>query len=53
MNGDNLFYTEISWLADRGISRGWDDRTYRTGQAITRDAMAAFLYRYHRIYGKK
>ena len=46
-------YTEISWLADRGISRGWDDRTYRPGQAITRDAMAAFLYRYHRIYGKK
>ena len=53
VNGDNLFYTEISWLADRGISRGWDDRTYRPGQAITRDAMAAFLYRYHRIYGKK
>ena len=52
VNGDNLFYTEISWLADRGISRGWDDRTYRPGQAITRDAMAAFLYRYHRIYGK-
>ena len=53
VNGDNLVYTEISWLADRGISRGWDDRTYRPGQAITRDAMAAFLYRYHRIYGKK
>ncbi|WP_322785922.1 S-layer homology domain-containing protein [Rothia nasimurium] len=25
----NLFYEEISWLAQRGISRGWSDGTFR------------------------
>lgn len=50
---NDTFYTEIAWMAHKGISRGWDDGTYRPLDAIHRDAMAAFLYRYHRIYGKK
>lgn len=45
----NQFYTEISWLADRGISTGWVEangtRTYRPLNPVARDAMAAFLYR--------
>ncbi len=40
------FFAEIAWLADTGISTGWPDRTYRPGQPIARDAMAAFLYRF-------
>ncbi len=44
------FRTEILWLAERGISTGWDvgggRREYRPTQPINRDAMAAFLYRY-------
>ncbi|MCT9625635.1 S8 family peptidase [Pseudarthrobacter equi] len=43
------FYTEMAWLAERGISTGWDEgngvRSYRPLQPINRDAMAAFLYR--------
>lgn len=43
------FYKEMAWLADRGISTGWVEangsRTYRPLQSISRDAMAAFLYR--------
>jgi hypothetical protein len=43
------FYSEISWLADRGISTGWVEgdgsRTYRPLSPVARDAMAAFLYR--------
>ncbi|MGO4192206.1 peroxidase family protein [Arthrobacter sp. YAF17] len=43
------FYKEMAWLADQKISTGWDEGdgtfTYRPGQAIERDAMAAFLYR--------
>jgi hypothetical protein len=45
----NQFYREISWLADQGISTGWSTpsgREYRPLQSITRDAMAAFLYRF-------
>ncbi len=44
------FYKEISWLAEEGISRGWSDsdgvRTFRPSADVTRDHMAAFLYRY-------
>lgn len=43
------FYSEISWLAARGISTGWleadGSRTYRPLNSVARDAMAAFLYR--------
>ncbi|MGW9402542.1 GH25 family lysozyme [Arthrobacter sp. NPDC055585] len=45
---DHLFYKEISWLAATGISTGWTDSTFRPGQPIARDAMAAFLYRFDR-----
>jgi serine protease len=43
------FYKEMAWLAERKISTGWTEadgsRTYRALQPISRDAMAAFLYR--------
>ncbi|MFD1847298.1 PKD domain-containing protein, partial [Arthrobacter flavus] len=35
----------INWLADRGLTSGYDDGTYRPLASINRDAMAAFLYR--------
>ena len=44
------FYKEITWLASRGISTGWDvgkgKKEFRPLAPIARDAMAAFLYRY-------
>ena len=47
---DSQFYTEISWLADAGISTGWvmedGTRQFRGLDSVARDAMAAFLYRY-------
>ncbi|VXC67492.1 exported hypothetical protein [Arthrobacter sp. 9V] len=46
---DSQFYTEITWLAENGISTGWlqPDGTsmFRPLQSINRDAMAAFMYR--------
>ena len=39
------FHTEITWLAQEGISTGYADNTFRPHHAITRDAMAAFMYR--------
>lgn len=43
------FYREMTWLASKGITTGWDQRTalphYRPVTPINRDAMAAFLYR--------
>ncbi|WP_084039253.1 carbohydrate binding domain-containing protein [Demequina sp. NBRC 110053] len=43
------FYTEITWLADTGITQGYDSPRgleFRPFNETTRDAMAAFLYRY-------
>lgn len=44
------FAAEISWLANSGVTTGWTEpdgsRTFRPFQPVTRDAMAAFLYRY-------
>lgn len=44
------FYKEITWLASKGISTGWDlgagKREYRPMSPIARDAMAAFLFRF-------
>ncbi|MPM48605.1 hypothetical protein SDC9_95331 [bioreactor metagenome] len=47
---DSQFYKEISWLAEMGISTGWDmgdgTKQFRPLESVARDAMAAFLYRY-------
>ncbi|RKQ35002.1 S8 family serine peptidase [Kocuria tytonis] len=42
---DHVFYSEISWLAGKGITKGWPDGTFRPNQSVNRDQMAAFLYR--------
>ncbi len=42
------FQDEIQWLADKGISTGWEangSRTYQPLSPVNRDAMAAFMYR--------
>ena len=39
------FHDEIAELADSGITTGFGDGTFRPGQALTRQAMAAFLVR--------
>ncbi|WP_394215516.1 S-layer homology domain-containing protein [Brachybacterium vulturis] len=41
----SIFYEEITWAEDVGITTGWPDGTYRPLQPIKRDAMAAFVYR--------
>ncbi|MCX6497777.1 MAG: S-layer homology domain-containing protein [Arthrobacter sp.] len=43
----NQFYNEIRWLASTGITTGYPDKTFRPGDPVNRDAMAAFLYRYN------
>ena len=42
------FYKEITWLASKGISTGWDvpgGKEFRPVSPVNRDAMAAFMYR--------
>ena len=39
------FYTEITWMADSTISTGYPDGTFHPTANVTRQAMAAFMYR--------
>ncbi len=42
---NHVFYREIVWMNQSGISQGWPDGTYRPDAATERGPMAAFLYR--------
>jgi DNA-binding beta-propeller fold protein YncE len=39
------FCGEIAWLVDQGITTGYDDETFKPSNPVTRQSMAAFLYR--------
>jgi glucose/arabinose dehydrogenase len=40
------FFTEIEWLASEGITTGFADGTFRSTAPTSRQAMAAYLYRF-------
>ena len=40
------FFTEVEWLASTRITTGWPDHTFRPGNQVERQAMAAFLMRF-------
>ncbi len=48
---DAPFYKEIAWLVSEGITTGYDDGTFRPRSQISREAMAAFLYRFEEVRG--
>jgi uncharacterized protein YkwD len=39
------FQEAIGWMKDHGISTGYTDGTYRPAESVSREAMAAFVYR--------
>jgi hypothetical protein len=41
------FYREIAWMAERGLTTGYRDGTFRPNDGVSRAAMAAFFYRLH------
>ena len=51
--GDNptAHVDDIEWLAAQGISKGWDDHTFRPMSNVARCDMAAFLFRLARNWG--
>lgn len=41
------WYSEaIAWATERGITKGYDNRTFGTNDSVTREQMAEILYRY-------
>lgn len=45
---ESAFATEIEWLVESGIGTGYVDGTFRPGGTVSRQAMAAFLFRAER-----
>ncbi|EYR62706.1 hypothetical protein N866_05795, partial [Actinotalea ferrariae CF5-4] len=45
------FSQEVGWAAQTGITTGFTDGSFRPGDAISRQAMAAFLYRFDALAG--
>jgi streptogramin lyase len=41
----STFFHQIEWMADQGITTGFPGGTFRPGEAVTRQAMSAFLHR--------
>ena len=41
----SAFYDEVTWLAASKVTTGYSDDTFRPRNSVTREAMAAFLYR--------
>lgn len=42
----STYYKAISWGVSQGINLGYTDGTFRPRNAITRDSMSAYLYRF-------
>lgn len=47
--GGQKFLADMNWMYNKGVSTGWAERngtrTYRPFESISREAMAAFMYR--------
>jgi hypothetical protein len=41
----SLFFTEIEWMAEEEITTGFPGGLFKPGQAVTRQAMSAFMHR--------
>lgn len=39
------FFTEINWMVSLALTSGWDDGTFRPTNAVSRQAMASFLWK--------
>ena len=46
LSPDEPFYKEITWLRSTDITTGWSDGSFHPYEPISREAMAAFIYRY-------
>ena len=49
----HVFFKEIVWLQREGITTGYADGTFRPGQPVLREQMAAFLFRFSELPGSQ
>jgi hypothetical protein len=46
VSGDHPFFEDVCWLLHAGVASGFSDGTFRPSAPVTRQAMAAFLFRF-------
>jgi CSLREA domain-containing protein len=46
VSASHPFFLQISWMADAGISEGYEGGTFKPSVAVSRQAMAAFMQRF-------
>ncbi len=46
------YASAVAWASSNGIVNGYEDKTFRPNNLITREQMAAFLYRYAQYKGR-
>ena len=46
VSSSQYYYDAISWAYDAGVVDGFDARTFKPDQNVTREQLAAILYRY-------
>lgn len=48
---DDWFYGSLCWAYSEGLAEGMGDGTFRPNDALTREQMVTFLYRYAKLKG--
>lgn len=48
---DSWYYDAIAWGAENGVVKGYDNETFGPNDKITREQLAAILYRYAMLKG--
>jgi hypothetical protein len=48
---DHPFCGEIDWMVDIGVTGGFEDGSFKPTQAVARQSMAAFIFRYNILTG--
>ena len=46
---NHAFFLEVEWLADSGVTGGFSNGTFKPGQAVSRQSMAAFLHKEQKV----
>ena len=45
-DSDKYYYKAVLWAVEKGITKGYDDGTFKPDEACTREAIVTFLWRY-------
>ena len=51
ITGDDYYYTAVLWANENGIAVGYENGVFMPNAAVTREQMAAILYRYAQYKG--